>query len=159
MAAGSDVWSDRLQEQVDRLRHDQLADRLDTFIDENATTVDGVTVVTGRLDRASTNVPITVGMDDLQELGQQFRDKLGEGAVGVLGSRGENGEKAYVVATVADDVIADRDLQAGTLVGTLGERLGGGGGGRPALASAGGRDAEKLDAVLEAVPSLVEEEL
>jgi alanyl-tRNA synthetase len=150
---------DRLQEQVDRLRHDQLADRLDTFIDENATTVDGVTVVTGRLDRASANVPTTVGMDDLQELGQQFRDKLGEGAVGVLGSRGENGEKAYVVATVADDVIADRDLQAGTLVGTLGERLGGGGGGRPALASAGGRDAEKLEAVLEAVPSLVEEEL
>ena len=150
---------DRLQEQVDRLQHDQLADRLDTFIDENATTVDGVTVVTGRLDRVSANVPTTVGMDDLQELGQQFRDKLGEGAVGVLGSRGENGEKAYVVATVADDVIADRDLQAGTLVETLGERLGGGGGGRPALASAGGRDAEKLEAVLEAVPSLVEEEL
>ena len=80
-------------------------------------------------------------------------------SVGVLGSRGENGEKAYVVATVADDVIADRDLQAGTLVGTLGKRLGGGGGGRPSLASAGGRDTERLDAVLEAVPSLVEEEL
>ncbi|PSQ85764.1 MAG: alanine--tRNA ligase, partial [Bacteroidetes bacterium QS_3_64_15] len=142
---------DRLHEQVERLRHDQLADRLDTFIDENATTVDGVTVVTGRLDRA--------GVDDLQELGQQFRDKLGEGAVGVLGSLGEEGEKAYAVATVADDLIADRDLQAGTLVATLGERLGGGGGGRPTLASAGGRDAEKLGAVLDDVPSLVAAEL
>jgi alanyl-tRNA synthetase len=139
---------ERLQEEVERLRRGQLADRLDTFIDENATTVDGVTVVTGRLDQAS--------MDDLQELGQQFRDKVDEGAVGVLGSLGEEGEKAYVVATVADDLIADRDLQAGALVGDLGERLGGGGGGRPSLASAGGRDTEKLDAVLNAVPSLVE---
>ncbi|PSQ88671.1 MAG: alanine--tRNA ligase, partial [Bacteroidetes bacterium QH_2_63_10] len=139
---------ERLEDEVEQLRRGQLADRLDTFIDENATMVNGVTVVTGRLDRAS--------MDDLQELGQQFRDKLGEGAVGVLGSLGEDGEKAYVVATVADDLMADHDLQAGALVGDLGRRLGGGGGGRPTLASAGGRDVEKLDAVLKAVPSLVE---
>jgi alanyl-tRNA synthetase len=139
---------ERLEDEVEQLRRGQLADRLDTFIDENATMVNGVTVVTGRLDRAST--------DDLQELGQQFRDKLGEGAVGVLGSLGEDGEKAYVVATVADDLMADHDLQAGALVGDLGRRLGGGGGGRPTLASAGGRDVEKLDAVLKAVPSLVE---
>jgi alanyl-tRNA synthetase len=142
---------DRLQEEIEQLRRGQLADRLDAFIDENATTVDDVTVVTGRLDRAS--------MDDLQELGQQFRDKLGDGAVGVLGSLGEDGEKAYVVTTVADDLIADHDLQAGALVGDLGDRLGGGGGGRPTLASAGGRDTEKLDAVLDAVPSLVQEHL
>jgi alanyl-tRNA synthetase len=94
-------------------------------------------------------------MDDLQDLGQQLRDKLGAGAVGVLGSLGEDGEKAYVVATVADDLIAEHNLQAGAIVGDLGERLGGGGGGRPTLASAGGRDTEALDAVLSTVPSLV----
>ena len=138
---------ERLQDEVDQLRRNQLADRLDTFVAENTTTVDGVTVVTGRLDRAS--------MDDLQDLGQQLRDRLGAGAVGVLGSRGEDGEKAYVVATVANDLIAEHDLQAGALVGDLGARLGGGGGGRPALASAGGRDTEALDAVLGAVPSIV----
>jgi alanyl-tRNA synthetase len=137
----------RLQDEVDQLRRNQLADRLDTFVDENATSVDGVTVVTGRLDRAD--------MDDLQDLGQQLRDKLGAGAVGVLGSLGEDAEKAYVVATVADDLIAEHNLQAGALVGDLGERLGGGGGGRPTLASAGGRDTEALDAVLSTVPSLV----
>ncbi len=141
----------RLQDEVDQLRHDQLAQRLDSFISNNSTTVNGVTVVTGRLDRAN--------MDDLQELGQQLRDKLGDGAVGVLGSLGEGGAKAYVVATVADDLIAEEDLQASALVGTLGERLGGGGGGRPTLASAGGRDTEKLDAVLVDVPSVVESQL
>ena len=97
-------------------------------------------------------------MDDLQSLGQQLRDRLGEGAVGVLGSAGEDGEKVYVVATVADDLVSEGDLNAGTLVGTLGSRLGGGGGGRPQLASAGGRDTEKLDEVLASVPDLVREQ-
>lgn len=142
---------DRLAGEVDQLRRGQLSDQLDTFIAENAASVDGITVVTGRLDRAS--------MDDLQELGQQFRDKLGEGAVGVLGSVGEDGEKAYVVATVADDLVDDGALRAGDLVGTLGDRLGGGGGGRPSLASAGGRDPEALDTVLDGVPALVRDRL
>ncbi|MCS3626537.1 alanyl-tRNA synthetase [Salinibacter ruber] len=142
---------DRLAGEVDQLRRGQLSDQLDTFIAENAASVDGITVVTGRLDRAS--------MDDLQALGQQFRDKLGEGAVGVLGSVGEDGEKAYVVATVADDLVDDGALRAGDLVGTLGDRLGGGGGGRPSLASAGGRDPEALDTVLDGVPALVRDRL
>jgi alanyl-tRNA synthetase len=142
---------DALRDEVERLRHQQMAGRLDTFLEENATTVDGVTVVTGRIDRAD--------MDDLQELGQQLRDKLGAGGVGVLGSVGADGEKVYVVATVADDLIRERGLQAGDLVGTLGDRLGGGGGGRPQLASAGGRETDKLDPVLEEVPALVREAL
>jgi len=140
-----------LQEEVDQLRKGQLADRLDAFVEQNATEVDGITVVTGRLDRAS--------MDDLQDLGQQLRDKLGMGAVGVLGSEGADGEKAYVVATVSDDLVDQARLSAGDLVGTLGQRLGGGGGGRPSLASAGGRDTAKLDEVLADVPALVREQL
>ena len=139
---------DALQDQVEQLRQQQLAGRLDDFIANNATDVDGVTVVTGRLDAAD--------MDELQEVGQQLRDKLGGGGVGVLGSVGDDGEKVYVVATVADDLIEERGLKAGDLVGTLGQRLGGGGGGRPQLASAGGRDTDALDDVLEEVPSLVD---
>jgi alanyl-tRNA synthetase len=142
---------DALQAQLKQLRHQQLAGQLDSIIADNSTNVEGVMVITGRIDRAS--------MDDLQNLGQQLRDKLGDGAVGVLGSRGEDDEKVYVVATVADDLVSEGALKAGDLVGTLGQRLGGGGGGRPQLASAGGRDTEKLDDVLAGVPDLVREEL
>jgi alanyl-tRNA synthetase len=142
---------DRLEAEVEQLRRRQLADRLDAFIADRATEVDGVTVVTGRLDDARP--------DELQDLGHQLRDKLGAGSVGVLGTTGAEGEKVSVVATVSDDLIAERDLQAGALVGTLGERLGGGGGGRPSLASAGGRRTEKLDEVLREVPSLVADRL
>jgi alanyl-tRNA synthetase len=139
---------DALAEQVEQLRRGQMASRLDDFVENNATEVDGARVVTGRIDRAS--------MDDLQALGQQLRDRLGDGSVGVLGAQGDEGEKVYVVATVADDLIG-RGVKAGDLVGTLGQRLGGGGGGRPALASAGGRNVEKLDDVLAEVPALVRE--
>lgn len=142
---------DALDEELEHLRRDRLADRLDTIVAENATDVDGIRVVTGRLDRAS--------MDDLQALGEQLRDKLGAGAVGVLGSLGEDEEKVYVVATVADDLIEEHDLNAGALVGTLGERLGGGGGGRPQLAAAGGRETEKLGDVLGDVPAVLREHL
>jgi alanyl-tRNA synthetase len=142
---------DALQEEVDRLRHQQMSSRLDELIADAATTVDGITVVAGRIDRAD--------MDDLQSLGQELRDKLGPGAVGVLGSAGEEGEKVYVVATVADDLIEERGVRAGDLVGTLGKRLGGGGGGRPTLASAGGRNTDRLDPVLDEVPTLVREAL
>jgi alanyl-tRNA synthetase len=142
---------DELAEEVDRLRHQQLSSRLDDLVANESTTVDGMTLVAGRIDRAD--------MDDLQTLGQQLRDKLGPGAVGVLGSVGEDGEKVYVVATVADDLIEERGLRAGDLVGTLGERLGGGGGGRPTLASAGGRKTDQLDPVLDDVPRLVREAL
>jgi len=141
---------DALADEVEQLRRGQLADQLSGFIENNATDVDGVQVVTGRIDRAS--------MDDLQALAQQLRDRLGAGSVGVLGAQGDDGEKVYVVAGVADDVV-DRGVKAGDLVGTLGQRLGGGGGGRPALASAGGRNVEMLDDVLGDVPTLVREAL
>lgn len=140
---------DALKDQVEQLRHRQLADRLDSILSEGGTTVEGATVVTGRIDRAD--------MDDLQALGQQLRDRLGERAVGVLGSVSEEGDKVYVVATVADDLIEEEGVRAGDLVGTLGQRLGGGGGGRPTLAAAGGRDTEKLDDVLADVPALIRE--
>jgi alanyl-tRNA synthetase len=141
---------DRLEDELAALRHRQLADRLDDILAEGGREVEGVEVVTGRIGEAD--------MDQLQDLGQQMRDRLGSGAVGILGSTGDDGAKAYVVATVADDLL-DRGLQAGDLVGDLGRRLGGGGGGRPELAAAGGRDADRLDAVLDEAPDLVAERL
>jgi alanyl-tRNA synthetase len=136
---------DRLADELDALERSRLADQLDAIV-EGATDVDGMRVATGRVDGAD--------MDALQDLGQQLRDRLGDSAVGVLGSVVEEGDKVYVVATVADDLI-DEGLRAGDLVGPLGERLGGGGGGRPTLASAGGHRADRLDDVLDGVPDLV----
>jgi alanyl-tRNA synthetase len=79
------------------------------------------------------------------------RDRLGSGIV-VLGSVID--DRPRVVAAVTPDLVA-AGLHAGELVKAIAARVGGGGGGRPQLAEAGGTDVSALDAALSAVPGLV----
>jgi alanyl-tRNA synthetase len=60
-----------------------------------------------------------------------------------------------LVATVTDDLIKEKGLKAGALVGSVAKIVGGGGGGQPSLATAGGKNPEKLDDALHAVTELV----
>jgi alanyl-tRNA synthetase len=110
----------------------------------SAVTAGGVRVAAGRVDATS--------MDELKALGDALRLKLGSG-VGVLGSVIDG--KAALVCVVTDDLLKRGPLQAGKLVGELARRVGGGGGGRPHLATAGGKDAAKLDQTLQEVPAVV----
>jgi len=73
-------------------------------------------------------------------------------AVIVLGSR--LGGKALLVASVSDDWI-ERGLKAGVLVGQLARMVGGGGGGKPQIAQAGGKDSDALPTALAAVDELI----
>ncbi len=66
-----------------------------------------------------------------------------------------NNDKPLMVATVTDDLIK-RGVKAGDIVRQVAKMVGGGGGGRPRMAQAGGRDASKLPQALAAVPGLVE---
>jgi alanyl-tRNA synthetase len=59
------------------------------------------------------------------------------------------------IATVTDDLI-QRGLKAGDLVREVAKIVGGGGGGQPRLAQAGGKDVSKLAEAISAVPGLVE---
>ena len=52
------------------------------------------------------------------------------------------------MCTVSDNLISDKKIGAGNIIRDAAKQLGGGGGGRPQLATAGGKDIEKLDAVL-----------
>jgi len=85
----------------------------------------------------------------------QLREKLGS-AVIVLGA--VIGEKPILVAAVTSDLV-DRGVHAGNLVGQLAKVLGGGGGGRPTMAQAGGPDASKLDQALDSTVARVQKML
>jgi alanyl-tRNA synthetase len=111
-----------------------------------AQTLDGFKLVAARVDAA--------GMEELKELGDALRAKLGSG-VGVLGAVID--DKAALVAVVTDDLIKGRHLQAGKIVGALAALVGGGGGGRPHLATAGGKDAGKLDEALRNAEKILRE--
>ena len=88
-----------------------------------------------------------VAPEALKTAAERLQQKLGEGAV-VLGSVPEEG-KVSLVAAFSPEVIAKK-LQAGKFIGAIAKLCGGGGGGRPNLAQAGGRDASKLPEALAA---------
>jgi alanyl-tRNA synthetase len=81
----------------------------------------------------------------LQAAAERLLQKLGEGAV-VLGSSPEAQKVALVVAFSPS--VNQKGLQAGKFIGGIAKICGGGGGGRPNLAQAGGREPDKLPEAL-----------
>ncbi len=100
-----------------------------------AVDVGGVRVVIAEVDAEDAKA--------LRELADKVRQKLPSGIV-VLGAR--RGEKVSFLATVSPDLV--KRFHAGDLVKALAERVGGGGGGRPERAEAGGTKPEALPAAL-----------
>jgi len=87
-----------------------------------------------------------IDAESLKSAAERLLQKIGNGAV-VLGSIPEAG-KVSIVAAFSSEV-NKKGIQAGKFVGTIAKICGGGGGGKPNLAQAGGRDASKLPEALE----------
>ena len=93
----------------------------------------------------------------LQGAAQSLAAQLGDGAAVVLGGLPDPADqgKVILVAAFGKDVIAAKQ-QAGKFIGAIAKLCGGGGGGRPNLAQAGGRDGAALAGALEAARSELE---
>jgi alanyl-tRNA synthetase len=91
--------------------------------------------------------------DTLRSLADIFRERYPSNSVCVLGSAVD--DKPTVIAAVTEDLVK-RGLKAGDLVKYVAEPMGGGGGGKPTLAQAGGKDASKLPEALRSVKGWVE---
>ena len=89
-----------------------------------------------------------VAGDGLQAAAQQLQEQLGASAAVLLGGVPEPDKVALVAAF--GPAVVKAGLQAGKFVGSVAKRCGGGGGGRPNLAQAGGRDPAALEAALAA---------
>ncbi len=105
--------------------------------------LNGVSVVASRVE----------GVDDkgLRELADQLRDKL-HPAVVVLGA--VQGERVALLAAVSKE--ATKHYHAGNIIKQIAPLVGGGGGGRPDFAQAGGKDPARLDEALQKVYELIE---
>ena len=88
-----------------------------------------------------------VDAESLKTAAERLQQKIGNNAAVVLGSSLEEGKVSLVAAFGAD--INKKGVQAGKFIGAIAKMCGGGGGGRPNLAQAGGRDASKLGEALE----------
>ena len=96
----------------------------------------------------------------LQGAAQSLAAQLGDGAAVVLGGLPDPADqgKVILVAAFGKDVIAAKQ-QAGKFIGAIAKLCGGGGGGRPNLAQAGGRDGAALPSALQAALSELEGQL
>jgi alanyl-tRNA synthetase len=105
--------------------------------------VDGVPVLANLLE--------DLNAESLRVLIDRFRSQHSSG-VAVLASTQDG--RPVIVAGVTEDLV-QRGLHAVELVKSVAEVVGGGGGGRPTLAQAGGKDASKLPEALAQVPAWV----
>jgi alanyl-tRNA synthetase len=166
--------SDRLETLSQKLQTPvaDLEARLDTFMQENddlrkqlegfqktslrgeaeellgqVQDVDGVKVVAGRTSAGSA--------DGMREMGDFLKDKLGSVVVALAAVV----EGSPILITMVTPDLVERGLHAGNIARDTAKVMGGGGGGRPEMAQAGGKQPEKVDEALSGVPALVRQGL
>lgn len=126
----------KLEKELTALHLQQSRSQLDSMIDQ-AISRDGFILV-------GTTIA-TESMDELKMLADTLREKMKSG-VGLLAS--VHDDKVSLVCVVTDGLIKDKGFSAGKIVGAAAKELGGNGGGKPHLATAGGKDVSKLESML-----------
>jgi len=132
----------RLQQELAHLRLEREIARIPDFL-ARAQMVKGIRIVAERVALED--------MEQLKALGDRVRAALGSRGIAVLVT--VVGDKVQLVCVVTPDLT--EQYPASELVARLARQLGGGGGGRAHLATAGGRHPEKLPELLQRVPELV----
>ena len=125
-----------------RMAKEAMGDVMDQVQD-----VKGVKILAVRADG--------VDMNGLRELGDQLKEKLGEGVI-VIASAADG--KVNLMATATEGVLK-QGVHAGNLIKGIAGLVGGGGGGRPNMAQAGGKNPEGIEAALAKVPELVSQQV
>jgi len=133
----------RLEKEVAELRLNDKLGQLDHLL-ALASEVKDVKIYKGKVTADN--------MDELKSFGDEMRSKINSG-IGVLVAQVD--DKVGIVAVVSDDLIKTKKLSAGKIVGELAKLVGGGGGGRPHLATAGGKDVSHISAAIGKVEEVV----
>ena len=136
--------NDGLKKQVDAYVKERLATLRDKLVN-SATDQAGVRLV-------QTVIPTSVAPDAVKDLAFQISNILPENTLVVIGSTHEG--KPLLTVMISKDLVAGRQLNAGTLVREAAKLIKGGGGGAPHFATAGGKDAAELEAAVKKVVEL-----
>jgi alanyl-tRNA synthetase len=134
----------QLEKEIRKIKASSIKESIDKLVADSPM-VDDVKVVSFRVD-----------VDELAELkaiSDILKDKLKTG-VAVIGT--VVNEKAQIVTLVTDDLVKAKRLLAGKVVNDVAKIVGGGGGGKPNFATAGGKDVAKLDEAISSVKGIIE---
>jgi alanyl-tRNA synthetase len=133
----------RLEKELEHIKAELMGLKAGAALD-GAEEVAGVRIHTEEVPGAS--------IDDLKTLCDRLRETGGDLAALAVG---RDGDKVTLAVMVSDAVIARHGLKAGELVAAVAPFVGGKGGGRPQLATAGGKDPAGIPAAMEHFRSLV----
>ena len=97
-----------------------------------------------------------VDMNGLRNLGDSMKEKIGSGVVILVSTQG--GDKVNVIAMATDDAVA-KGAHAGNLIKAVAPIVGGGGGGRPNMAQAGGKNPAGVEELLSKAADVVASQL
>ena len=134
------------QSEIESLKSKMAKDALGDVTD-NIKDVKGTKLLAAKLE--------DVDMNGLRELGDQMKEKLGEGVI-VLAS--VNGGKVNLLA-MATDAAQKNGAHAGNLIKGIAALVGGGGGGRPNMAQAGGKNPAGVSDALAKAEEILSEQL
>lgn len=137
----------QLQKRVKKLEAKNWESRLDEIIEESRR-IDDLQIVAEEIPDKE--------IDDLKKIADIVRKKIDTG-VGVLASAREG--KPGLVVVISDRARDKYDLKAGQIALELGKILGGGGGGRPHMATAGGRHPDKIQEMFDKLPEIIKSKL
>ncbi len=96
-----------------------------------------------------------VDMNGLRDLGDSLKEKLGEGIVALMS---DNDGKVNIVIMASDEAVK-KGAHAGNIIKAVAPIVGGGGGGRPNMAQAGGKNPAKIDEALANVKVELEKQI
>ena len=133
----------QLEKELASLKTDELKTLIPSIV-EKAVTVNGIRIATARVSVSDA--------EQMKDLGDELRSALKSSGIGLLGAVID--DKVQLVCVVTDDLT--KTYSAGKLIGVVAKELGGGGGGKPHMATAGGKDISKLDNVLEQFSSTIQ---
>ena len=129
--------------EIENLRRRLAKDSFNQMLDKQLESLDGKQALIARLDGAP--------METMREMSDWFRNKVKNGVL-VLASDVKG--KPQIVVAVSDELVKD-GIRAGDLIKPIAKVVGGGGGGRPQMAQAGGRDSSKISAALKKARELI----
>lgn len=141
-----------LEKELSRLKLKLAGDEIEKAVNSpDVVRIDGFKVIALNVSKWE------LAPKDIEEMKQYadiLRSKIGSG-VGLLANVSE--DKVNFVCVVTDDLVKEKKLDAGKIVREVAKITGGGGGGRPNLATAGGRDISKIDDAIKEFTKIVRE--
>ena len=131
-----------LEKELDTEKNKQIGSQIDDIIN-TANEINGIKIATKKIEAQN--------IEQLRTAGENLRNALKQSGVGLLASL--INDKVQLVCVVTDDIM--KKMPAGKIVGQAAKIIGGGGGGKPHLATAGGRDETKIDAMFAELPTII----